>query len=42
MGDDSAAVGLPVLAAGTPTRLARAWLWLGVMALIGSGVLAVL
>lgn len=27
---------------GVPTRLARAWLWLGVLALIGSGVLAVL
>ncbi|HNC52752.1 MAG TPA: cbb3-type cytochrome c oxidase subunit I [Accumulibacter sp.] len=42
MGDASAAVGVPVIVAGTPTRLARAWLWLGVMALIGSGVLAVL
>ncbi|MBL8398123.1 MAG: cytochrome C oxidase subunit I [Candidatus Accumulibacter sp.] len=27
---------------GAPARLARAWLWLGVLALIGSGVLAVL
>ncbi|HOL65277.1 MAG TPA: hypothetical protein PLB97_08105, partial [Accumulibacter sp.] len=27
---------------GIPTRLARAWLWLGVLALIGSGVLAAL
>lgn len=33
---------LPAIGAGTPNRLARAWLWLGVMALIGSGVLAVL
>ena len=32
----------PAIASGTPTALARAWLWLGVMALIGSGVLAVL
>lgn len=27
---------------GAPTALARAWLWLGVMALIGSGLLALL
>lgn len=27
---------------GTPRRLARAWLWLGLMALIGSGLLAIL
>lgn len=27
---------------GAPTALARAWLWLGVMALIGSGLLAIL
>ncbi|HMW17610.1 MAG TPA: cbb3-type cytochrome c oxidase subunit I [Accumulibacter sp.] len=27
---------------GAPVRLARAWLWLGVLALIGSGLLAVL
>jgi len=36
------ASGLPAIVAGLPTRLARAWLWLGVMALIGSGLLAVL
>ncbi len=34
--------GRPTIADGTPVRLARAWLWLGVMALIGSGLLAVL
>jgi len=28
--------------AGTPVSLARAWMWLGVLALIGSGLLAVL
>ncbi len=33
---------LPVVASGTPKRLACAWLWLGVLALIGSGLLAVL
>ena len=33
---------VPVPVAGTPVSLARAWLWLGVMALIGSGLLAVL
>ena len=33
---------MPAIASGTPTHLARAWLWLGVMALIGSGLLAVL
>jgi len=33
---------VPAVASGTPTHLARAWLWLGVLALIGSGVLAVL
>jgi hypothetical protein len=33
---------VPEIAAGTPASLARAWLWLGVMALIGSGLLAVL
>ena len=38
----SAAPAVPAMAAGTPTRLGRAWLWLGVMALIGSGLLAVL
>ena len=38
----SGASAVPVLVSGTPTRLARAWLWLGVMALIGSGLLAVL
>lgn len=38
----SGAPAVPVLVSGTPTRLARAWLWLGVMALIGSGLLAVL
>ena len=27
---------------GAPTALARAWLWLGIMALIGSGLLALL
>jgi cytochrome c oxidase subunit 1 len=32
----------PEIAAGTPASLARAWLCLGVMALIGSGLLAVL
>ena len=32
----------PSIASGTPASLARAWLWLGVMALIGSGLLAVL
>ena len=32
----------PAIASGTPASLARAWLWLGVMALIGSGLLAVL
>ena len=30
------------VAPGAPTALARAWLWLGVMALIGSGLLALL
>jgi len=30
------------VSSGTPTQLARAWLWLGIMALIGSGVLAML
>ncbi|MDP2808855.1 MAG: cbb3-type cytochrome c oxidase subunit I [Rhodocyclaceae bacterium] len=30
------------IASGTPQRLARAWLWLGLMALIGSGLLAIL
>jgi cytochrome c oxidase subunit 1 len=34
--------GTPAIASGTPASLARAWLWLGVMALIGSGLLAVL
>jgi cytochrome c oxidase subunit 1 len=34
--------GAPAIASGTPATLARAWLWLGVMALIGSGLLAVL
>ena len=34
--------GTPAIASGTPATLARAWLWLGVMALIGSGLLAVL
>jgi cytochrome c oxidase subunit 1 len=38
----SRASAMPAIAPGTPTRLARAWLWLGVMALIGSGLLAVL
>jgi cytochrome c oxidase subunit 1 len=33
---------VPAIVPGTPVRLARAWLWLGVMALIGSGLLAVL
>ena len=33
---------VPAISSGTPTSLARAWLWLGVMALIGSGLLAVL
>ncbi|MEF8699647.1 MAG: cbb3-type cytochrome c oxidase subunit I [Candidatus Accumulibacter sp. UW26] len=33
---------MPAILSGTPVRLARAWLWLGVMALIGSGLLAVL
>jgi len=28
--------------AGTPQRLARAWLWLGLLALIGSGLLAIM
>ena len=34
----------PVVAvsSGTPAALARAWLWLGVLALIGSGLLAML
>lgn len=27
---------------GGPGRLARAWLWLGLLALIGSGLLAIL
>jgi cytochrome c oxidase subunit 1 len=40
--DSSGAPAVPVLVSGTPTRLARAWLWLGVLALIGSGLLAVL
>ncbi|MBI4757034.1 MAG: cbb3-type cytochrome c oxidase subunit I [Betaproteobacteria bacterium] len=30
------------IASGTPQRLARAWLWLGLVALIGSGLLAIL
>ncbi|WIM05592.1 MAG: cbb3-type cytochrome c oxidase subunit I [Candidatus Nitricoxidivorans perseverans] len=30
------------IASGTPQRLARAWLWLGLTALIGSGLLAIL
>jgi hypothetical protein len=30
------------VSSGTPAALARAWLWLGVMALIGSGLLAML
>jgi hypothetical protein len=30
------------VASGSPQKLARAWLWLGVMALIGSGLLAIL
>ena len=30
------------ICAGQPTALARAWLWLGLMALIGSGLLAIL
>lgn len=30
------------VSSGTPVALARAWLWLGVMALIGSGLLAML
>ena len=38
----SGAPAAPTIAPGTPTGLARAWLWLGVMALIGSGLLAVL
>jgi cytochrome c oxidase subunit 1 len=38
----SRASAMPAIAPGTPTRLARAWLFLGVMALIGSGLLAVL
>lgn len=33
---------LMAIAPGGATRLARAWLWLGVLALIGSGVLAIL
>ena len=33
---------LPAITPGTPVGLARAWFWLGVMALIGSGLLAVL
>ena len=37
-----AASAAPAIASGTPAGLARAWLWLGVLALIGSGVLAVL
>ena len=36
---ESQAVTVP---AGTPAALARAWLWLGVLALIGSGLLAML
>ena len=32
----------PSIASGTPASLARAWLWLGGMALIGSGLLAAL
>ncbi|WP_291995743.1 cbb3-type cytochrome c oxidase subunit I [Candidatus Accumulibacter sp. ACC003] len=38
----SAAPLLPSISSGAPTSLARAWLWLGVLALIGSGLLAVL
>ena len=38
----AATVAVPLPVAGTPVALARAWLWLGVMALIGSGLLAVL
>ena len=30
------------IASGTPQKLTRAWLWLGIMALIGSGLLAIL
>jgi cytochrome c oxidase subunit 1 len=30
------------VASGAPQKLARAWLWLGLMALIGSGLLAIL
>ena len=30
------------VSSGTPAALARAWLWLGVLALIGSGLLAML
>jgi hypothetical protein len=30
------------VAPGAPQKLARAWLWLGIMALIGSGLLAIL
>ena len=30
------------VSSGTPAALARAWLWLGVLALIGSGLLAIL
>ncbi len=37
-----AASAAPAIAAGTPAALARAWLWLSLLALIGSGVLAVL
>jgi len=33
---------MATISPGAPIRLARAWLWLGVAALIGSGVLAVL
>ena len=33
---------VPAIVSGAPVSLARAWLWLGVLALIGSGLLAVL
>ena len=33
--------GAPAIASGTPATLARAWLWLGVMALIGGFILLI-
>ncbi len=40
--DSAATLSAVSIVAGAPVNLARAWMWLGVLALIGSGLLAVL